>query len=175
MRSGCPINLATELLGDRWSLVILRDIMFGGSRTYRELLTHSLEGIATNILAARLRHLEAQGFLSAAPDPLHRQRTIYSLTEKAIALVPVMAILGEWGVRYLPVTPLLASRAKALAAGGPLMWQDFMDELRAIHLGAATAPGTPSVLAALDDAYRRAERRLAVTPARKKRKQREPG
>lgn len=174
MRSGCPINLATEVLGDRWSLVILRDIMFGGSRTYRDLLTHSLEGIATNILAARLRHLQAEGFISAAPDPGHRQRTIYSLTEKAIALVPVMASLGEWGVRFLPVTPLLASRAKALAAGGQPMWQAFMDELRAIHLGVAAAPDTPSVLAALDAAYRRAERRLTETAERQKRTRREP-
>lgn len=162
MRSACPINLATEVLGDRWSLVILRDIMFGGRRTYRELLTQSLEGIATNILASRLRHLAGEGFLSAAPDPGHRQRTIYSLTEKAITLLPVLATLGDWGVRFLPVTPLLASRAKALAAGGPPMWQSFMDELREIHLGVARAPGAPSVLAALDAAYRRAERRLAA-------------
>jgi DNA-binding HxlR family transcriptional regulator len=169
MRSTCPINLATEVLGDRWSLVILRDIMFGGRRTYRELLTQSLEGIATNILASRLRHLEGEGFLSAAPDPGHSQRTIYSLTEKAIALVPVLATLGDWGVRFLPVTSLMASRAKALAAGGPAMWQGFMDELREIHLGVARPTGSPSVLAALDAAYRRAERRSVAAAKRVRR------
>jgi DNA-binding HxlR family transcriptional regulator len=166
MRSACPINLATEVLGDRWSLVILRDIIFGGRRTYRELLTQSLEGIATNILASRLRHLESEGFLSAARDPGHSQRTIYSLTEKAIALVPVLAALGDWGVRFLPVTPPMASRAKALAAGGPPMWQAFMDELREMHLGIARPVGSPSVLSALDAAFRRTERRSAAAAKR---------
>ena len=98
IRSGCPINLSVEVLGDKWSLVVLRDMMFGNSRTYRELHGHSLEGIATNILANRLRHLEDEGFIAAAADPGHNQRTIYSLTEKAIALVPVMALR-----RLLPV------------------------------------------------------------------------
>ena len=74
VRSGCPINLSVEVLGDKWSLVVLRDMMFGRSRTYGELHGHSLEGIATNILAARLRHLEEEGFITAAPDPRHKQR-----------------------------------------------------------------------------------------------------
>jgi hypothetical protein len=85
----------------------------------------------------------------------------------------VMATLGAWGVRFLPVTPLLASRAKALAAGGPPMWQGFMDELREIHLGFARAPGSPSVLAALGAAYRRAERR-SVAADRVERTNRSP-
>ncbi len=150
-RSGCPINLAVEVLGDRWSLVVLRDIMFGNFRTYRELHGNSLEGIATNILAARLKHLSEEGFVTAAADPGHKQRTIYSLTEKAIQLVPVMAQLGAWGARYLPATPQLAIRATTLAEGGPQMWSDFMDELRHLHLG-APAPKR-SVLAELMAAY----------------------
>jgi DNA-binding HxlR family transcriptional regulator len=153
-RSGCPINLAVELLGDRWSLVVLRDIMFGNRRTYGELRGSSLEGIATNILADRLKRLTDEGLLTAAPDPGHKQRMIYSLTEKAIALVPVMAGLGSWGVRYLPAAPELAARSIALEAGGPEMWEDFMDELRHFHLGAP--PPRRSVLAELDRAYQRA-------------------
>ena len=154
LRSGCPINLTVEVLGDRWSLVILRDIMFGNLRTYRDLHGHSLEGIATNILASRLKHLSAAGLLTATADPGHKQRTIYSLTEKAIALVPVMAALGAWGVRYLPVSPDLAARAIVLDEGGPAFWQDFMDELRHIHLGAP--PPERSALAQMEAAYRAA-------------------
>lgn len=136
MRSGCPINLSVEVLGDRWSLVVLRDIMFGNFRTYRDLHGNSLEGIATNILAARLKHLSAEGFLTSAPDPNHKQRTIYSLSEKAIDLVPVMVALSAWGVAYMPVSPDLAARAIVLRDGGPQLAQDFADELRHIHLGA---------------------------------------
>jgi Predicted transcriptional regulators len=153
-RSGCPINLTVEVLGDKWSLVVLRDIMFGGFRTYRDLHGNSLEGIATNILASRLKHLVEEGFLTAAPDPGHKQRTIYSLTEKAIALVPIMAQLGAWGARYLPATPELSARALALDAGGPSMWADFKDELRHLHLGAPKP--RRSVLAELEAAYRTA-------------------
>ena len=115
IRSGCPINLSVEVLGDRWSLVVLRDMMFGNLRTYRELHGHSLEGIATNILASRLRHLEAQGFITAAPDPGHKQRTIYSLTEKAIALVPVMAALGSWGTGSMSTASPATSRPTPLS------------------------------------------------------------
>ncbi|HHY51178.1 MAG TPA: helix-turn-helix transcriptional regulator [Alphaproteobacteria bacterium] len=158
-RSGCPINLSVELLGDKWSLVVLRDIMFGNRRTYGEIHAASLEGIATNILVDRLRRLVAAGLLTAAPDPGHKQRTIYSLTETAIALVPVMIALGTWGARYLPVSPALAARALALEAGGPEMAAAFMAELRHLHLHAATP--SRSVLAELDRAYEKAAGRPA--------------
>jgi DNA-binding HxlR family transcriptional regulator len=134
-RSGCPINLATEALGDKWSMVLLRDIMFGDRRTYRELLNNSLEGIATNILGNRLKALVADGFLTAQPDPAHKQRTIYSLTEKAIALLPAMVALGAWGRTFLPATPELAVRNQVLEEGGRDMQEDFMAELRERHLG----------------------------------------
>ena len=150
-RSGCPINLTVEVLGDRWSLVVLRDIIFGNFRTYRELHGNSLEGIATNILAARLKHLVETGFLTATPDPNHKQRTIYSLTEQAIDLVPIFAHLGAWGVKYRPVSRELAARAIALEEGGPSMWRAFMDELRHLHLG-APAPKR-KVLQELQAAY----------------------
>jgi DNA-binding HxlR family transcriptional regulator len=98
-RSGCPINLALEVFGDRWSLIVLRDMMFGGRRHFRELLNHSQEGISSNILADRLRMLMRQGMITRGPDPTHKQKAIYSLTDKAIALVPVFAQLGAWGRR----------------------------------------------------------------------------
>src|SRR5690606_15350371 len=96
-RSGCPINLSIEVLGDKWSLVILRDMIFGGRRHFRELLTGSLEGIASNILADRLRRLVEAGVLTRADDPTHKQKAIYSLTEMGVQLVPVLVALGTWG------------------------------------------------------------------------------
>ena len=146
-RSGCPINLAVEVLGDHWSLVVLRDIMFGNFRTYGDIHRRSLEGIATNILANRLKRLADAGLITSAPDPNHRQRSIFSLTEKAIDLIPVMAALGTWGVKYMPAAPEMAARSIKLQAGGPPMWADFAEELRHLHLG-GPKPGR-SVLAEL--------------------------
>ena len=153
MRSGCPINLSMETLGDRWSLVIIRDIMFGNRRHYRELLSQSEEGIASNILADRLKKLMERGLLTRADDPSHKQKTLYSLTEKAIQLVPLLVMMGAWGRAHLPVTPELAIRSQLLEEGGPAMWEQFMDELRATHLGAAPRSG-PSVAERLEAAYR---------------------
>jgi DNA-binding HxlR family transcriptional regulator len=135
-RSGCPINLSTELLGDRWSLVVLRDIMVGNRRSYRDIMVNCEEGIASNILAARLRHFEAEGLIEVTDDPAHRQKRRISLTEKAIELVPVLALLGGWGAKHLPCEPAAARRAARLAAGGPRLWDAFMGELRHLHLGA---------------------------------------
>ncbi|SCL44422.1 transcriptional regulator, HxlR family [Micromonospora citrea] len=154
-KSGCPINLTVELLGDRWSLVVLRDVMFGGHRHFRELLTNSVEGIASNILASRLSKLVDAGLLSRHDDPNHRQKIDYRLTEAAIELVPLMAHLGAWGSRWLPTSPELSIRAHLLADGGPQMWDRFMDELRATHLEGRPQPAD-GVLAQLTAAYERA-------------------
>ena len=155
-RSGCPINLSLEVFGDKWSLLVLRDMMFGGKRHFRELL-RSEEGIASNILADRLRRLVEEGMLTRADDPTHKQKAIYSLTEKAIALVPVFAELGAWGSRYLPVSEELSIRARVLEEGGPRMWERFMSELREEHLGVSPdyrfEPDDESVAATLQAAY----------------------
>lgn len=151
-RSGCPINLSLETLGDSWSLIVIRDVMFGNRRTYNALLSQSEEGIASNILADRLKRLTDAGLLTRQPDPDHRQKRIYSLTEPAIQLVPVLAHLGAWGIKHLPVTPEFSIRAELLEQGGPEMWAAFMDELRSIHLG-SSAPAR-SVIDELTKAYR---------------------
>ncbi len=163
-RSGCPINLSMETFGDRWSLVVLRDIMFGNRRHFRELLTQSEEGIASNILAARLKRLLDLRLVSKRADPGHKQKAIYSLTEKSIQLVPVFAMLGAWGRKHLPVSRELSVRAQLLEEGGPALWEAFMDELRGIHLGATRAADARSVLAELQAAY---ERELAAAGCRK--------
>ena len=150
-RSGCPINLTLETLGDRWSLIVIRDIMFGNRRHFRELLTHSEEGIASNVLADRLRRLVEAGLLSRRDDPTHRQKGIYSLTEPAIQLVPLLAQMGAWGRRHTPVSKELSIRAQLLEEGGPKMWERFMAELRHIHLG--TPWRGRSVLAELQAAF----------------------
>lgn len=152
-RSGCPINLTLEILGDRWSLIVIRDIMFGNRRHFRELLQTSQEGIASNILADRLKRLVERGLLTRDDDPTHKQKAIYSLTEMAIDLVPLFAHMGAWGRKHLPVSEELSIRAELLEEGGPKLWEDFMDELRARHLGKVLPPGTPSVLVRLTEAY----------------------
>lgn len=151
-RSGCPINLAVEVFGDRWTLLVLRDMMFGNRRHFRELLSRSEEKIASNILADRLKRLVEQGMITRADDPSHKQKGVYSLTEKAIQLVPVFAQIGGWGRRHLQVSPELSIRAELLEAGGPALWADFMDELRVLHLGAKPT-GAASVLGELQAAY----------------------
>ena len=152
LRSGCPINLTLETLGDRWSLIVIRDVMFGNRRHFRVLLNESEEGIASNILADRLKRLVEAGLLSKVDDPSHKQKAIYSLTEAAIQLVPLLAHMGAWGRRHLPVTHELSVRAQLLEEGGPPLWDDFMDELRTVHLGTAQKPG-PSVSERLQAAY----------------------
>lgn len=163
-RSGCPINLTLEMLGDRWSLIVIRDLMFGNRRHYRELLTQSEEGIASNILADRLKRLTEAGMISRRDDPSHKQKAIYSLTEPAIQLVPLLAQMGAWGRRHTPTSEALAIRAQLLEEGGPPMWEAFMDELRHLHLGAS--PPEISVFGQLQQAYEAVVDRATASPRR---------
>ena len=153
VRSGCPINLSLEVIGDRWSLIVIRDIIFGNRRHFRELLTRSEEGISSNILADRLKTLVAQGILTRSDDPSHKQKGVYSLTEKGIELLPAIAALAYWGRKYLPVSEELSIRAQVMEEGGPELIDDMMDELRAIHLGEKRKGKGPSVFAKLQAAY----------------------
>jgi DNA-binding HxlR family transcriptional regulator len=162
-RSGCPINLTLETLGDRWSLIVIRDIMFGNRRHFRVLLTESEEGIASNILADRLKRLAAAGLVAKTDDPSHKQKSFYSLTEISIQLVPLLVQMGAWGRRHLPTTPELAIRAQLLEEGGPALWDDFMDELRHIHLGLPLPEGHKSVAGRLLAAFEAEVARVAAT------------
>src|ERR1700682_6296443 len=98
-RSGCPLNASVEILGDRWSLLIIRDMMLRGFRSYKEFL-ESYEGIATNILADRLRTLEAHGIITAERDPSDGRKLIYSLTAKGIDLAPVLTEMVLWAAAH---------------------------------------------------------------------------
>ena len=98
-RSGCPISIALELLGDAWSLLIVRDLMFKNRRSYNDFLTGS-EGIASNILADRLRRLEDGGIIEKRRDAADARRFVYRLTRKGIDLAPVLVELVVWSARY---------------------------------------------------------------------------
>jgi DNA-binding HxlR family transcriptional regulator len=98
-RSGCPVSISLEVLGDRWSLLIIRDLMVRGFRTFKEFL-ESGEGIATNILADRLQKLEAAGIITAKKPKTDARRVNYRLTEKGIDLAPVLLELLIWGARH---------------------------------------------------------------------------
>ena len=98
-RSGCPLNASVEMLGDRWSLLIIRDMMLRGFRSYKEFL-ESYEGIATNILADRLRKLEAYGIIAAEQDPSDGRKLIYLLTAKGLDLAPVLTEMVLWAAAH---------------------------------------------------------------------------
>ena len=98
-RSGCPLNASVEMLGDRWSLLIVRDMMLRGVRTYKEFLK-GYEGIATNILADRLRKQAAHGIIATAPDPSDGRKRVYLLTAKGIDLAPVLTEMVLWAAAH---------------------------------------------------------------------------
>lgn len=98
-RSGCPISIALELLGDPWSLLVVRDLMFKGLRTFHEF-QHAGEGIASNILSDRLARLEVAGILTKRPDLADGRRYLYRLTEKGMDLAPVLIELVLWSAKY---------------------------------------------------------------------------
>jgi DNA-binding HxlR family transcriptional regulator len=98
-RSGCPVSVALERFGDRWSLLIVRDLMVRGLRTFREF-QFSGEGIATNVLADRLHKLEAAGIITAETEHSDRRQVNYCLTEKGIDLAPMMLELFVWSARH---------------------------------------------------------------------------
>src|SRR5712692_5387220 len=105
-KSDCPINFALEVFGDNWSLLILRDIVFVGKKTYGEFL-ESRERIATNVLAARLDLLERNGILEKTPHPKDKRKDLYTLSEKGLDLIPVVFEMMNWGVAHDPKTEML--------------------------------------------------------------------
>ncbi len=128
-RSGCPVSVSLERLGDRWSLLIIRDLMVRGYRTFKEF-QQSGEGIATNILADRLLRLETTGIISQEIDPEDRRRVNYRLTEKGIDLAPVMLELLVWGARHentgapCAVIDHMASNREQVLAEVRIRWQE---------------------------------------------------
>ena len=100
-RSDCPIANALDLLGDRWSLLIIRDLVFRGFREFGQFLAGG-EGISTNILAERLERLQCAGLIVRSDHPMDGKKYVYRLTEKGIDLIPVLLQLTLLGARYTP-------------------------------------------------------------------------
>jgi DNA-binding HxlR family transcriptional regulator len=112
-RSECPISSALDLIGDKWSLLIIRDIMLSGKNTYNEFLK-SEEKIATNVLADRLSMLEEVGILQKEEHPESKAKIFYRLSDRGIDLLPVLVELILWSDKYLPISPQAKEFAKAL-------------------------------------------------------------
>ena len=102
-RSLCPVTFSLNLFGDKWSLLIIRDLVFKGSKTYSEFL-ESGEGISTNILADRLKKLETSGIIQKSGDQDNKRKYIYGLTDKGLALTPILIEMIRWGGKYDPDT-----------------------------------------------------------------------
>jgi len=102
-RSNCPINFVLETFGDKWTLLVVRDLMFKGKKYYGDFL-ESHEKISTNILAERLQRLEAHGVINKVKDQEHKSKFIYSLTEKGKALLPIMLEITQWSSTYDSLT-----------------------------------------------------------------------
>jgi DNA-binding HxlR family transcriptional regulator len=102
MRSDCPLNYGVEIFCDKWSLLIIRDLMFFGKRHFNEFLG-SEEHIATNLLADRLSMLEKEKIIRKGKDSQHKQKIVYSLTEKGIDLLPVILTIGLWSEKHATI------------------------------------------------------------------------
>ena len=133
-RSPCPLNASVEMLGDRWSLLIIRDMMLRGFRSYKQFL-ESFEGIATNILADRLRKLEAYGIVTTKRDPSDGRKWIYLLTPKGIDLAPVLTEMVLWAASHedtgnQPLVRLMRQDKEQFLASIRQRWEQGMQHSR---------------------------------------------
>lgn len=119
-RSGCPISYTMDIFGDKWTMLIMRDLLLYGKDSFSEFLC-SDEKIATNILTDRLNVLLQEGFVTKHTAPTNKSKFLYRPTEKAIELIPVLCEITLWAEKYNPagapadiVDPLKKNRAKAL-------------------------------------------------------------
>ena len=102
-RSECPINYSLEMVGDPWSLLLIRDIVYFGKRTFGEFL-RSDEGIARNILTSRLEQLQERGILTKSPHPDDGRKDMYTLTDRGLDLIPLLLAAADWGAEHAPST-----------------------------------------------------------------------
>jgi len=128
-KSYCPINQALEVFGDKWTLLIIRDIMFDGKRYFREMLG-SDEKIASNILTDRLNKLEKLGILVKTKDAHHKQKIVYSLTDKGIVLMPVMIEIAGWSTKHREVSEKDKTHVMELVDGGQKLQSKMQKALK---------------------------------------------
>ena len=128
-RSECPVGCSLDIFGDKWSLLIIRDLMFAKQCTYGDFLKAE-EGIATNILAARLLHLEEHGLIEKLDHPDRKAKVLYKLTEKGIALLPIMVEINLWAEKYFPVPEDKKAMLKAVKKDKVGFIKDSVKELK---------------------------------------------
>jgi DNA-binding HxlR family transcriptional regulator len=129
--SGCPIAFSLETFGDRWTLLLLRDLLLFGKQRYGELLAAE-EGIASNILSDRLKRLETMDFIERAPDPDDGRRVIYKVTEKGRSLTPVVLEIAAWGAKHDKNTRAPKTFAERFSQNREAFYADPQGELAKI-------------------------------------------
>ena len=128
-RSTCPISTALDIIGDKWSLLIVRDMVFKGMGTYGDFLNGG-EGIATNILADRLMLLEAGGIITKHNHPDSKAKFLYKLTPKGIDLVPALVEIISWSEKYHDVHPHAKQFAKQLRNNKETVIKQIVESLK---------------------------------------------
>lgn len=126
--AGCPVRFGMSQFGDKWSFLIIRDLMFKGKKYYNEFLDAG-EGISTNILANRLADLEANGIVSKQTDEVKRSKYVYKLTEKGKALLPMMLAMIDWSETYDSRTEVPEDFAKQLRENPEQLKKNILDKL----------------------------------------------
>ncbi len=134
----CPINAAVDVFGDRWCLLILRDVIFEDRRNFRALLLGSPEGIASNILADRLVRLVDAGVLTRGQGR-RGQRALYSLTEAGIHAVPILNLMAQWSRTWRGGASAFSGHAASSCSHDPAQESEFMADLRRRHLMQASS------------------------------------
>ncbi len=126
--AGCPVRFGMSQFGDKWSFLIIRDLMFKGRKYYHEFMEAG-EGISTNILAARLSDLEANEIINKSKDPLKGSRFVYTLTQKGIELMPMMLAMMDWAEKYDAETEVPPEFINGLRNDPAKLQQEILDNL----------------------------------------------
>lgn len=129
LRSDCPVSCSLDVWGDKWSLLIIRDLMIAKQCTYGDFLK-SKEKIATNILATRLQMLEENGMINKAEHPDSKTKVLYSLTQKGIDLLPLMIEINLWADKYFDLAPERKVMLKEIRKDKDAFIKSQMKELR---------------------------------------------
>ncbi|MFC6332004.1 winged helix-turn-helix transcriptional regulator [Paenibacillus septentrionalis] len=146
-RSNCPIAFSLDLIGDSWSLLIIRDIIFAGKRTFGEFLA-SDEGIARNILTNRLSRLENLGLISKKPHPSDKRKDLYELTDSGLDFIPILLELSVWGAKHEPET----AEALAWLADVGMDKSDLIQLIReTVKKGGSVFVGSGNVLEVINE------------------------
>lgn len=128
-RSDCPISCSLDIWGDKWSLLIVRDLIFSGQRTYGDFLK-SEEKIATNILATRLQMLESNGIISKLDHPDSKAKVLYQLTQKGIDLLPLMVEIHLWADKYSTIPPERNAMIEELKNNKEALIKSYTEQLK---------------------------------------------